>query len=52
MTPKICARQMRAAIEEVLYKTPRTPHSWREAQLWHQMLYSDQKRDLQRDDNG
>ena len=47
--PKVCARQMRAAIEETLRDAEPFPASWRAAQLRHQSLYTDQFRDLQHD---
>jgi O-acetyl-ADP-ribose deacetylase (regulator of RNase III) len=42
-----CARQVRAAIDEVLLQTEPFPATWREAQLRHQSLYTDRFRDLQ-----
>lgn len=44
-----CARQMRAAIDEVLLDGEPFPATWREAQLRHQQLYTDRFRDLQRE---
>lgn len=44
--PEICARQMRAAIDDVLVN-PWFPSSWQEAQERHQRLYSDSVRDIQ-----
>jgi O-acetyl-ADP-ribose deacetylase (regulator of RNase III) len=46
--PKTCARQMRAAIEEVVTGPAGFPRTWAEAQERHQRLYSDRVRDLQR----
>jgi O-acetyl-ADP-ribose deacetylase (regulator of RNase III) len=37
----ICARQMRAAIEEFLLDRPRTPNTWAEASERHQLLFTD-----------
>lgn len=42
-----CARQVRAAIDEVLRDTEPFPKTWREAQLRHQALYTDRFKDLQ-----
>ena len=47
--PSTCARQMRAAIEEVLFGKRSFPRTWAEAQGAHQLLYTDRMRDLQRD---
>jgi O-acetyl-ADP-ribose deacetylase (regulator of RNase III) len=46
--PNTCARQVRAAIDEVLLDSEPFPATWREAQLRHQSFYSDRFRDLQR----
>lgn len=46
----VCARQVRAAIEEVLLGPGPYPLSWMEAQDRHQLLYADRTRDLQRED--
>lgn len=46
--PRLCARQVRAAIEDVLLYPKPFPTSWRDAQERHQRLYSDRVRDLQR----
>lgn len=43
--PDVCARQVRAAYEDVL--RPRFPVSWDDAQERHQRLYTDETRDLQ-----
>jgi O-acetyl-ADP-ribose deacetylase (regulator of RNase III) len=45
--PNTCARQFRAAIDEVLLGTEPFPATWREAQLRHQSLYTGRFRDLQ-----
>lgn len=45
--PTTCARQVRAAIEEVLLETRGFPTSWHDAQARHQRLYGDAVRDLQ-----
>ena len=42
-----CARQVRAAIEDVLSESPVFPTSWADAQIRHQKLYTDRVRDLQ-----
>jgi O-acetyl-ADP-ribose deacetylase (regulator of RNase III) len=47
--PDACARQMRAAIEEVLLRRGQFPRTWAEAQQRHQRLYTDRVRDLQRE---
>lgn len=44
-----CARQMQAAIEEVILETSEFPRTWAEAQSKHQQLYTDRIRDLQHD---
>lgn len=49
VSPAICARQVRAAIEDVLLKKRGFPTSWKDAQTRHQRLYSDDLRDLQYD---
>ncbi len=46
--PTTCARQMRAAIEEVVTAPAGFPRTWAEAQERHQRLYTDRVRDLQR----
>jgi len=48
VTPDVCARQVRAAIEEVAAGDARFPRTWDEAQERHQLLYTDRVRDLQR----
>jgi O-acetyl-ADP-ribose deacetylase (regulator of RNase III) len=45
--PNTCARQVRAAIEDVLLARTPFPRSWAEAQRRHQLLYTDRTRDLQ-----
>jgi O-acetyl-ADP-ribose deacetylase (regulator of RNase III) len=49
VSPSACAHQVRAAIEEVLLEKQEFPKSWSEAQARHQLLYTDQVRDLQRE---
>jgi O-acetyl-ADP-ribose deacetylase (regulator of RNase III) len=44
----VCAKQVRAAIEEVVLGKHAFPHSWQHAQERHQLLYTDRVRDLQR----
>lgn len=44
--PIICARQMRQAIEEVVFDQYTFPQSWFEVQTRHQRLYADDSRDL------
>lgn len=45
--PNTCARQVRAAIEEVVHGRHEFPESWADAQRRHQELYTDRIRDLQ-----
>lgn len=45
--PTTCARQMKAAVDDVLLKETGFPSSWHEAQIRHQLLYSESTRDLQ-----
>jgi O-acetyl-ADP-ribose deacetylase (regulator of RNase III) len=47
--PNTCARQVRAAIEEVVLGQQTFPTSWADAQARHQRLYADRVRDLQRE---
>jgi O-acetyl-ADP-ribose deacetylase (regulator of RNase III) len=47
--PNTCARQVRAAIEEIVLGLGQFPRTWAEAQQRHQRLYTDRVRDLQRD---
>jgi O-acetyl-ADP-ribose deacetylase (regulator of RNase III) len=49
VSPDTCARQVRAAIEEVVLGRVPVHRSWAEAQQRHQLLYADRVRDLQRD---
>lgn len=49
MDPNICARQVRAAIEEFVLGRGHFPRTWAEAQERHQLLYTDRVRDLQRE---
>jgi O-acetyl-ADP-ribose deacetylase (regulator of RNase III) len=49
VNPDICARQVRTAIEEVVFGRMQFPRSWSEAQRRHQQLYTDAVRDLQRE---
>jgi len=44
---EICARQMRAAVDEVLLDGFRMPKSWAEASERHQLLYTDRPTRLQ-----
>ncbi len=46
--PNTCARQVRAAIEEIVCGEYEFPRTWSDAQTRHQMLYTDRVRDLQR----
>jgi len=48
--PNTCARQVRAAIEEVLLGQRPFPQTWAEAQKQHQLLYRDRVADLQYDE--
>ena len=45
--PNTCARQVRAAIDDVLLGRSVFPVSWADAQARHQLLYTDRVRDLQ-----
>jgi len=45
--PDTCARQVRAAIDDVINGESSFPHSWTDAQERHQKLYTDRVRDLQ-----
>jgi O-acetyl-ADP-ribose deacetylase (regulator of RNase III) len=47
MPPDICARQMRAALDDVLLGCYTMPTSWAEASERHQLLYTDRPRRLQ-----
>ena len=44
---EVCARQVRAAIDDVLLKKFYPPVSWAEASERHQLLYSNRTKDLQ-----
>ena len=44
---KICARQVRAAIDDILLEQYKMPKSWAEASEKHQLLYTDTPRRLQ-----
>ena len=45
--PNTCARQVRAAIDEVILDQQSMPRSWSEASERHQLLYTDRPRRLQ-----
>lgn len=45
--PEKCARQVRAAIKEVVFDDYEFPTSWADAQMRHQQMYTDRFRDLQ-----
>jgi O-acetyl-ADP-ribose deacetylase (regulator of RNase III) len=47
VSAKLCARQMRAAFEQVLKREKGMPSSWAEASEDHQLLYSDRPKRLQ-----
>ncbi len=47
VAPEICARQLRAAYEEVVLGQQQFPKAWFEAQARHQRLYRDTVVDLQ-----
>jgi O-acetyl-ADP-ribose deacetylase (regulator of RNase III) len=49
VNPDSCARQVRAAIEEVVLGQGTFPRTWADAQRRHQLLYTDRVRDLQRE---
>jgi O-acetyl-ADP-ribose deacetylase (regulator of RNase III) len=49
VSPRTCARQVRAAIDAVVLGTSSFPSSWADAQQRHQKLYTDRLRDLQFD---
>ncbi len=44
---EICAKQMRAAYDEVISGKNAFPTSWRQAQRSHQLLYAEHTRDMQ-----
>ena len=48
ISPEIFARQMKQAVKEVIEEKNEFPTSWWEAAKRHQLLYSDNFRDLQR----
>jgi O-acetyl-ADP-ribose deacetylase (regulator of RNase III) len=48
--PNTCARQVAAAIEEIVLRESIFPANWAEAQARHQLLYTDYVRDLQKRD--
>lgn len=45
--PATCARQLRAAVDEIILGSQTFPTTWADAQIRHQKLYSDRVRDLQ-----
>ena len=45
--PGLCARQMKQAIQDVIFEDTQYPQTWFEAQKRHQLLYGDDFRDLQ-----
>jgi O-acetyl-ADP-ribose deacetylase (regulator of RNase III) len=47
--PNTCARQVRAAIDDVLLGKGTFPKTWGESSLRHQALYTDRPRNLQRE---
>lgn len=47
MPPHICARQMHAAFDDILFEHYTFPRLWMEAQKRHQLLYGETARDLQ-----
>jgi O-acetyl-ADP-ribose deacetylase (regulator of RNase III) len=47
VSPDICAKQMRMAIEDVVLEKYTFPNSWSEAQKKHQQLYRNRISDLQ-----
>ena len=47
--PNTCARQVRAALDDVLLGRGGFPVSWADAQARHQLLYTDRVRDLQQE---
>ncbi|MCA9713802.1 MAG: macro domain-containing protein [Myxococcales bacterium] len=46
---EICAKQVRAAIEDITLGQRRFPDTWKDAQTRHQQLFREQTWDLQRD---
>lgn len=49
VAPDTCARQIRAAIDNVILGKSAFPNSWSDAQVRHQRLYTERVRDLQFD---
>lgn len=47
VSPAVCARQMRAAMDDVLGWPQEMPRSWAEASAQHQLLYTDRPKRLQ-----
>jgi O-acetyl-ADP-ribose deacetylase (regulator of RNase III) len=47
MDPATCARQVRAAIDDILLAQYQMPRSWAEASERHQLLYTDHPTRLQ-----
>lgn len=47
LSPNVCARQMRAAIDEVLFGRTEPPASWADASERHQLLFRDLPKRLQ-----
>jgi O-acetyl-ADP-ribose deacetylase (regulator of RNase III) len=47
VSPNVCARQVRAAIDEVVLRQNSFPRTWLETSLRHQMLYTDMPKRLQ-----
>jgi O-acetyl-ADP-ribose deacetylase (regulator of RNase III) len=47
VSPAICARQLRAAIDQIMLGRNKSPVTWADAQMRHQKLYTDRVRDLQ-----
>ena len=45
---EVCARQVRAAIEDIVLGERTFPSTWKDAQTRHQLLYRDRAWDLQR----
>lgn len=43
----VCAKQMKQAYDEMILHKKRFPSSWREAQMRHVLMYSNEDRDLQ-----
>ncbi len=47
MSAAICARQMRAALDDILLNKFKMPKSWAEASERHQLLYTDRPENIQ-----